>query len=133
MPRSSRSPAAAGDLVHGGKHAHTFGDTLPLSKSAVRLRPLNIGRSDTPVTYRPCLPPSPKREQTKPPESSGRIVLLGSGKLGALSPRDADTGKRRPLGAYGSYAAANERLVGFRAARAVVAFLARLAGIGGAS
>lgn len=56
-----------------------------------------------------------------PPESVGKIVLLSSGRLGVLSPRE-ESGRRRILGAHDTYADANERLQRWRLARAVSDF-----------
>ncbi|MES2359953.1 MAG: hypothetical protein V4529_16560 [Gemmatimonadota bacterium] len=53
------------------------------------------------LSWRVCLPPSPKVEPKEPPQSTGRIYLLADGRFGSRSPRDCN-GHRKIIGTHGS-------------------------------
>ncbi len=58
-------------------------------------------------------------------ESFGHVLVLSTGRFGAMSPRDPN-GKRRPLGVVDTYHEANERLLRWQCTVSIAAFVAWL-------
>lgn len=115
-------------VVHvrsGAEHDDARSKPLPL-----RVRAVGLNTPEQPVPFRPCLPPAPKREPERAPESMGRVLLLSTQRFGALSPRDED-GRRKPVAAAATYEEANARLVHWRLGYALGVFFERLAALAG--
>lgn len=95
-----------GAVRHVAQSDETHPESLQLRSRAVQLL-----QAEQPIPFRPCLPPSPRREPERPPQSVGRILVLPTGRLGALSRRD-ERGRRKQLGIFTAESEAQRAITG---------------------